>query len=160
MDADFSAQRCIVCGNLAARVPTEARPRAGLRHSWMPNAAPRPCPHPGCGRLVRDGKTYCATHRAQRQQQQDAKRGTAHERGYSSRWRKARETYLRSHPVCRLCEAKGIVRAASVVDHIVPHRGDQALFWDSAGNWQSLCVPCHSAKTVREDGGFGRPVLE
>nr|WP_313208501.1 HNH endonuclease [Stenotrophomonas geniculata] len=22
-------------------------------------------------------------------------------------------------------------------------------------NWQTLCVPCHSTKTAREDGGFG-----
>jgi predicted kinase len=34
---------------------------------------------------------------------------------------------------------------ASVVDHIIPHRGDQAKFWDSA-NWQSLCTRCHSSR--------------
>jgi 5-methylcytosine-specific restriction protein A len=44
---------------------------------------------------------------------------------------------------------------ATEVDHKVPHRGDQDLFWDTS-NWQSLCKPCHSAKTAREDGGFGR----
>jgi len=41
-----------------------------------------------------------------------------------------------------------------VVDHIVPHRGDRALFWDTS-NWQPLCKPHHDAKTAREDGGFG-----
>jgi 5-methylcytosine-specific restriction protein A len=45
--------------------------------------------------------------------------------------------------------------AANEVDHIKPHKGDMALFWDSS-NWQSLCKPCHSAKTATEDGGFGR----
>jgi 5-methylcytosine-specific restriction protein A len=49
----------------------------------------------------------------------------------------------------------GVVRAANVVDHIVPHKGDQALFWDK-NNWQSLCKPHHDAKTAREDGGWGR----
>jgi len=32
-------------------------------------------------------------------------------------------------------------------DHIIPHRGDQALFWDET-NWQRLCLPCHSRKTL------------
>jgi len=35
--------------------------------------------------------------------------------------------------------------AASVVDHIVAHRGDQELFWDQS-NWQSLCKPCHDSE--------------
>jgi len=45
---------------------------------------------------------------------------------------------------------------AVVVDHIIPHRGDLALFWDEKNNWQALCHRCHSRKTAREDGGFGR----
>ena len=47
---------------------------------------------------------------------------------------------------------------ATVVDHIVPHKGDKKLFWDS-GNWQPLCGPCHSRKTAKEDGGFSYSVL-
>ena len=34
---------------------------------------------------------------------------------------------------------------SNVVDHIVPHRGDQELFWDVANNWQALCRQCHSS---------------
>ncbi len=45
--------------------------------------------------------------------------------------------------------------AATVVDHIVPHKGDQQLFWDTR-NWQSMSKPCHDKKTAKEDGGFGR----
>lgn len=30
------------------------------------------------------------------------------------------------------------------------------LFWDPS-NWQPLCAGCHSTKTAKEDGGFGRP---
>ena len=41
-----------------------------------------------------------------------------------------------------------------MVDHIIPHKGDEALFWDE-DNLQSLCTPCHNQKTAREDGGFG-----
>ena len=39
---------------------------------------------------------------------------------------------------------------ATVVDYIVPHRGDQKLFWDKS-NWQPLCKACHDRKTWRED---------
>ena len=39
---------------------------------------------------------------------------------------------------------------ATVVDHIIPHRGDQKLFWDQ-NNWQALCKSCHDKKTLTED---------
>lgn len=84
-------------------------------------------------------------------------RETAAQRGYDSRWQKARDGYLRSHPLCVHCERAGRVVAANEVDHIVPHKGDMVLFWDNS-NWQSLCKSCHSLKTATEDGGFGRKV--
>jgi 5-methylcytosine-specific restriction protein A len=52
--------------------------------------------------------------------------------------------------------AKGYVTAATEVDHIQAHRGDARLMWDFENNVQSLCKPCHSKKTVKEDGGLGR----
>lgn len=70
------------------------------------------------------------------------------ERGYDHRWRKERAEYLRLHPACVMCEAEGKVRAANVVDHVVPHRGDMALFWDKT-NWQSLCRPHHDSHKQR-----------
>jgi 5-methylcytosine-specific restriction protein A len=75
-------------------------------------------------------------------------RPSAAKRGYDGRWRKAREGYLRKHPLCVLCEAGKRVVVATVVDHIVPHRGDDRLFWDSS-NWQALCKTCHDRKTAR-----------
>lgn len=81
-------------------------------------------------------------------------RETSAQRGYGSRWQKARATYLRSHPLCVMCAKRNIVIAASVVDHIIPHKGDQSLFWDSENNWQSLCKPCHDgAKAMLERTG-------
>ncbi|MEG0936266.1 MAG: HNH endonuclease signature motif containing protein [Clostridia bacterium] len=73
-------------------------------------------------------------------------RGGANERGYDSRWRKARTLYLRKHPLCAECRRNGVLTPATVVDHIVPHRGDERLFWDEA-NWQPLCKTCHDQKT-------------
>jgi len=82
-----------------------------------------------------------------------ADRESASSRGYNARWRKARETYLRSHPLCVMCGELGRVVPAIVVDHKVPHRGDTALFWDT-NNWQALCKTCHDAHKQRlEKGG-------
>ena len=75
---------------------------------------------------------------------------TAAQRGYGYKWQKAREGFLRSHPLCVMCQADDRVTAATVVDHKIPHRGDQALFWDR-GNWQSLCATHHSRDKQREE---------
>jgi len=83
----------------------------------------------------------------------DEQRGSAAERGYNGRWRKARITYLRSNPLCVHCLTEGKTTAASVVDHIVPHKGDQKLFW-AKNNWQALCTAHHNRKTATEDSGF------
>lgn len=90
---------------------------------------------------------------------QDRTRGSSTSRGYDYRWQQARAAFLR-HPDNVLCKDPdrrhaGVYRLATDVDHIVPHRGDQVLFWDRS-NWQGLCHDCHSFKTAREDGGFGR----
>lgn len=78
-----------------------------------------------------------------------APRSSAAARGYDRRWRKARARYLRTHPLCVHCDALGLVTPATVVDHVVPHQGQQdALFWDET-NWQPLCKPCHDTKTAR-----------
>lgn len=39
---------------------------------------------------------------------------------------------------------------ATVVDHVIPHRGDQALFWDTS-NWQPLCRRCHDGRKQAEE---------
>jgi 5-methylcytosine-specific restriction protein A len=73
-------------------------------------------------------------------------RPSAGDRGYGWRWQKARDSYLREHPLCVLCLSEGRTTAASVVDHRIPHRGSYELFWDP-DNWQSLCKPHHDVKT-------------
>ena len=90
-------------------------------------------------------------------------------RGYGYRWQKARASYLEKYPFCVYClrdagieetEHDRIIGAvldkglalpyASVVDHKVPHRGDQDVFWDRS-NWQSLCATHHSRDKQREE---------
>ena len=91
----------------------------------------------------------------QKRKEHDIKRGTAHERGYGHKWRKARLLHLQEHPLCVECLGltPSIVEAATVVDHIVPHKGDLKLFWNRR-NWQSLCKRHHDIKTMKE-GSFG-----
>lgn len=83
-----------------------------------------------------------------------AVRETAAARGYGGRWQKARATFLARSPLCVACATEGRVTAATVVDHITPHKGDQGRFWDT-DNWQPLCKAHHDRKTATEDGGFG-----
>jgi 5-methylcytosine-specific restriction protein A len=79
----------------------------------------------------------------------ERQRPSAARRGYGPRWRRARAAYLRRHPLCVSCAAAGRLEPATVVDHVVPHRGDAVLFWNKR-NWAALCKPCHDAKTARE----------
>lgn len=75
---------------------------------------------------------------------------TSAQRGYDYKWQKARKRYLQAHPLCVYCERDGMVTAATVVDHKIPHRGDMTLFWDES-NWQSLCATHHSRDKQREE---------
>lgn len=123
----------------------------------MPKAAPRPCNHPGCGKLVHNA-SYCEVHQKAKRKQADEQRGNSTQRGYGYRWQKTSQGFLKAHPLCQ-CEdcQEGAIRLlpAEVVDHKIPHKGDMNLFWDR-DNWQAMSKPCHDKKTAREDGGFGR----
>ena len=109
----------------------------------MPSKPKRPCRYPGCPNLCTSG-VYCEEHR--KECGHDALRGGANARGYDTRWRKARALFLRQHPLCTECRRNGVLTPATVVDHIIPHRGDRTLFWDQK-NWQPLCKDCHDKKT-------------
>ena len=108
----------------------------------MPKAPKRPCRHPGCPNLCDKG-VYCSKHT---EFSSDRRRGGAESRGYDSRWRKARASFLQRNPLCNECMKRGKITPATVVDHVIPHRGDQKLFWDES-NWQALCATCHNRKT-------------
>lgn len=122
----------------------------------MPARPKTICRHPGCGRLI-DAPGYCDKHEypeRERKARFDQTRKNSHERGYTYQWSQAREVFLKAYPLCTRCEQRGRLTPATVVDHIIPHRGDDDLFWDET-NWQPLCASCHSRKTAKEDGGFG-----
>ena len=77
---------------------------------------------------------------------------------YNRRWRKARATFLARSPLCKYCYDKGIVEPATRVDHIIPHKNDWALFWDTS-NWQGLCTHCHQSTKQAEEKRAGKPQI-
>lgn len=61
----------------------------------------------------------------------------------TARWQRLRwDVLVRDGFRCRLCNRIEPDSAQLVADHVVAHRGDEALFWD-AGNLQCVCKPCH-----------------
>lgn len=73
----------------------------------------------------------------------DHRRGSAASRGYTGAWAKASAAYRAEHPLCVGCHAVGLFAAATLVDHIIPHKGDKALFWRRS-NWQGCCDRHHN----------------
>ena len=73
----------------------------------------------------------------------------------TARWQRIRKAQLAREPLCRYCQQMGRVVAATICDHITPHKGDVAAFY--AGPFQSLCKPCHDgAKQQLERSGVLR----
>lgn len=90
----------------------------------------------------------------------------------TARWRGKRgrrAQHLNVEPLCRMCKARGIINDGSrtmsgevqqdprrrflVVDHIEPHRGDEARFFQGA--LQTLCPDHHDVvKQSQEVRGF------
>jgi len=117
----------------------------------------RPCMATGCPNLVKFGR--CEKHAKQKDRQSTSQRNNEYKWMYGRKWQKARAFYLRRHPVCAECAKYNRAVPATDVDHIEPHLGDRAKFWDQA-NWQALCRGCHSSKTATYDGGFGKPLVD
>ena len=124
---------------------------AGKEEQPMPSKPKHPCKHPGCNALISSG-SYCPEHT---QTKRGPSRESAARRGYGREWQRISREYLAAHPWCAECQRRGVRTPATEVDHRTPHKGNRKLFWDKE-NWQPLCHSCHSAKTAKEDGGFGR----
>jgi 5-methylcytosine-specific restriction protein A len=115
--------------------------------------AMRFCLHFGC--RLRQAGPYCDEHKRQRERD---RRGSSTERGYDWRWRTRATAFLAQYPLCGMrpdgrhpvmsrCFDERRVTAAVQVDHVEPHRGNDALFWDEDRNWQALCRECGARKS-------------
>jgi hypothetical protein len=107
-----------------------------------------------------------------------ARNASATKRGYGYRWQQLSKQYRQAHPCCEVLHCypcntiakKGQATTCPTcqqplrpcgqptrcTDHIRPVTGpDDPLFF-AEHNWEACCWPCHSALTVKEDGGLGR----
>jgi 5-methylcytosine-specific restriction protein A len=99
------------------------------------------CSYPLCPNPAVRG-FYCEAHRGFLQGGHRRTTYSPRTRNDNRTFRRGRRAFLSAHPICAICQRK----AATVLDHVVPHRGDSELFWDQS-NWQALCVTCHNRKT-------------
>lgn len=83
-------------------------------------------------------------------------KGSRHSRGYGSAWDRLRQQVLRrDNWLCQGCLRDGRITGLGIkprdhaVDHVIPkaHGGT-----DDLSNLQSLCNPCHDAKTAKDEG--------
>lgn len=109
----------------------------------MPIAAPRPCSHPGCGVLVRDGTGRCPKHPKPQWQ----KKATETKRIGGRRRQALRAALIAANPLCAECSRQGRVTLGEERDHIAP-LGEGGT--EDESNTQLLCVPCHKVKSDAE----------
>ncbi|WP_413722683.1 HNH endonuclease [Sodalis sp. RH24] len=113
----------------------------------MPARIPRACRKKGCSSTTIDPSGYCESHRGEGWS--NYKPGmTRQQRGYGRTWDIIRPQILkRDSYLCQECLRQGRATEAKCVDHIKPkaHGGT-----DEDSNLESLCWPCHKAKTARE----------
>ena len=102
-------------------------------------------------------KSFRTAHQASRKQKEQAwesRRSGNHALYNRWEWRKPeaglRAMVLKRDPLCVECLKKDRLIKSTQADHIVPHKGDEELFFD-IDNCQGLCASCHSEKTKREN---------
>ncbi len=120
----------------------------------MPVAAPRVCGKCGQAHKFKSCPHCYPKERAEA----ESRRPNAYRRMYGPEWQSLRKLVaLRDGYQCRQCGRLCYRKGDMHIDHIVPHKGNPDLFWD-LDNLQVLCASCHSTKTAKEDGGYGRQV--
>ena len=117
---------------------------------WKPK---KPCKSIGCPKLTHG--RYCEDHAELEHISKEGARGrgSSTKRGYGYAWQKLRKYVLLHQPVCKGFDGEHCGRAAQEVDHILPLSEGGTNDLD---NLQGLCKSCHSKKTARDDGSFGR----
>lgn len=69
----------------------------------------------------------------------------------TARWEKLRQaTFLRDRYTCKECGCLEGDTSKLVCDHVKPHRGNEALFFDPL-NLQTLCKSCHDTVKRKQE---------
>lgn len=83
-----------------------------------------------------------------RPKQPRAKHGGSHaRRGRIAAYRRLRERLLSEEPLCRYCRSTGLIRGATVLDHIVALALGGT---EDPANLAPSCTPCNDAKSTDE----------
>jgi 5-methylcytosine-specific restriction protein A len=118
----------------------------------MPMKPARRCSQPGCGVMINAGDR-CPTH-----PREPWRRPGQVKRIRGRTLKRLRSALFADSPLCVLCERAGLVRVATIRDHIVP-LGEGGT--DDRDNIQALCGPCSDAKTRDEaNRGKRRAIVE
>jgi 5-methylcytosine-specific restriction protein A len=119
----------------------------------MPYKPKKPCSYPLCPELISGEQTYCDKHKKKVNTEYQKRRTDIEEQTFyrSYRWRKLRKYKLSRDPLCAICLREGIVKEATMVDHIKPIKNGGDLM--AVVNLQSLCVSCHNRKKAKEMKG-------
>lgn len=106
----------------------------------MPRKPKHPCAWPGCPNLC-DGR-YCEEHSGKAREQYDRyERSPDVHKKYGRAWKRIRDRYVRSHPLCEMCLKEGRYIAVEEVHHIVPvSKGGT----HEERNLMALCRSCHT----------------
>jgi 5-methylcytosine-specific restriction enzyme A len=124
----------------------------------------RPCLHPQCYTLIREGGDGARGGRCSEHAQGHDRARRKFEKGrewyYTQQWVTLRRACLRRWPTCVMCLRKDRVSASTVADHVTPHRGRWDWFSDQ-GNLAGLCAKCHSGpKAAMERPGREHELAE
>lgn len=68
-----------------------------------------------------------------------------------SQLQRIRREHFQRHPLCVHCDRKGIVRAATELDHVIALENGGIDSPDPFVNRQGLCADCHAKKTERDN---------
>lgn len=106
----------------------------------MPSKPKRPCSYPGCPNLTNE--QYCSEHEAvARRNYNKYERAPEVNKTYGRAWKRIRDRYVASHPLCEMCQREGRLVPVEEVHHKLPvSKGGT----HSRDNLMSLCRSCHN----------------
>lgn len=106
----------------------------------MPRRPKRPCSYPGCPNLT-DGR-FCEEHaKLEAKRYERYERDPATKRRYGRAWKRIRDSYAASHPMCEICLEKGVYTPTEEIHHMKPLSQGGTHDRD---NLKALCKTCHA----------------
>ena len=113
----------------------------------MPYKPKRPCQHPGCPKL--SDSLFCEDHAKENVREYERyRRDPATRKRYGRAWKRIRDRYIATHPLCEQCQREGRLTPAQEVHHIKPLADGGT---HDTENLMSLCSSCHSGITLSEN---------